>query len=702
MLRRDGRGAASVDPGSGDPAGTLEVVGRSGSELGARDAPIELHAQPAVAAPDPEPAPRGSWLARYWVLLVLLGAAVGVSVFVRHVVYPAMSWNRDEATYLWQVRALRAGQLLTTTGGIPQFVQPWLTGVRHGQFFSQYTLGWPGLMFVADLLFGSPAAAIVWGTVLAVLGTYVFTREITRDHTLALVSAALMLASPMIVTQSGVYLGYLFSLGLGLLFGAALLSGLRRNRSWLLVAAGALLGILVITRPFDAVLWALAMGGYGILTTWREWPRQFRAAALVLLGLVPFLALTLIHNHIVTGSFTQFPFTAKEPLDKFGFGYRRLMPRILGIDYTFGQAVRGSGLNAFYVPQFLAGSYLGLLVAGAGLWLRRRDRSTLLLLALVVVFPVGYFMFWGNRLASGFAYLSGPVYFIPLFVPLCIWIATALLALWRRRRGLLVILCVLLVVATVPFMYDKSAMNKGISEAQVPWEDSTASLPGKSLVIVRDSGPYLLHINPFSENSPDLDGRVLYAVDRGAGSFALLDRYPDRTAYIQRTSDPALDDALHHSDAVPPKISLLPIKVVEGGAVTLRVQVRNPTNAAAVVVVLQVDNRVDQRTLAPSVSGNGIYETEWTLAPESEVTPGDGQFPVSGQGSVVVRSGSGATTAQALTGRLAQEKFAYQVDGATMKLLEPSLRTVIQPVNGIIVQRDVGHLSTLAVDAVAS
>ena len=38
-----------------------------------------------------------------------------------------------------------------------------------------------------------------------------------------------MIASPILVVQSGVYLGYLFSLGLGLLFGASLLAGLRRD-----------------------------------------------------------------------------------------------------------------------------------------------------------------------------------------------------------------------------------------------------------------------------------------------------------------------------------------------------------------------------------------------------------------------------------------------------------------------------------------
>jgi len=131
-----------------------------------------------------------------------------MSVVVRHVVYPGLSWNRDEATYLWQVRALRAGDLLTTASATPQFFQPWLTGLRGGQFFSQYTLGWPGVMLVADVLFGSPVMSMVWGTMLAVLGTYVFTREVTRNHTLAVVTSVLMLASPMVITQSGVYLGY--------------------------------------------------------------------------------------------------------------------------------------------------------------------------------------------------------------------------------------------------------------------------------------------------------------------------------------------------------------------------------------------------------------------------------------------------------------------------------------------------------------
>jgi 4-amino-4-deoxy-L-arabinose transferase-like glycosyltransferase len=629
-------------------------------------------------------------------LLALLGLAVVVSIVVQHVVYPALSWNRDEATYLWQIRALDAGQLLTTTGGLPRFFQPWLTGVTGGQFFSQYTLGWPGVMFISDQLFGSPISSMWWGTVLAVLGTYLFVREITRNHVLSLVSAALLLTCPMIITQSGVYLGYLFSLGMGLLFGTALLAGLRRASVWLQILAGLALGLLFITRPFDAVLWAVAMGGYAVYTTWREWGRQARAAVWVFLGFLPFVVLTLVHNHTVTGSFTQFPFTAKEPLDKFGFGYRRLMPGVIGIDYTVGQAMRGSGVNASYVPQFLIGSYLGLVVAFVGFWMRRRDRSTWVLLAMMVVFPVGYFFFWGNRLASGFAFLSGPVYFIPLFVPLSVFIAAALIALWRRRPGLLVALVVVLVLATLPFLYDKSAMNHRLSAAQEPWRASSANVPANSLVFVRDSGPFLLHLNPYSLNAPDLDGPVLWSVDRGAAMFTLLDRYPDRRPYIQRTNYPLLDNSVKHPDAKVPTISLLPITVVSGPVVTLHVTARNPDHDPAVVVTLEIGDRVEQRTLEPTSPGATTYETTWRLAPSSTSATGD-TVPVSGRGLLSVSASTGASAVQAMQNRQLREQFAYRLHEGEVQVAKPPRKTVVIPESGRIVLHDVGGLTKLRV-----
>ena len=49
-------------------------------------------------------------LGRHWLLLVLTAIAIVVSIIVRHEVFAAFSWNRDEPVYLWQARLLREGQ----------------------------------------------------------------------------------------------------------------------------------------------------------------------------------------------------------------------------------------------------------------------------------------------------------------------------------------------------------------------------------------------------------------------------------------------------------------------------------------------------------------------------------------------------------------------------------------------------------------
>jgi hypothetical protein len=643
-------------------------------------------------------ASRSTWWSRYGLLVALLIATAVVSVVVRHVVYPALSWNRDEATYLWQVGALRDGQLMTTTGGLPQFFQPWLTGIRDGQFFSQYTLGWPMVMLLAEQIGGSPALSMVIGSVAAVLGAFVLVNEVTRDRALALTSAALLLASPMVITQSGVYLNYLFTLGVGLLFGAALLAGLRRSSIRLLIGAGLLLGVGFVTRPYDAALWAVAVGAYAVCTTWGAWRRQGVAVAMIAVGFTPFLVLTLVHNRIVTGSFTQFPFSAKEPLDTFGFGFRRLLPEVSGMDYTVKEAIRGTATSGSYIPQFLVGSYVGLILAGIGLWLRRRDRTTLLWLALIVVFPAGYFVFWGNRLASRFAFLSGPVYFLPLFVPLCVFIATALLAMARRRRALLVVFVLVIAVATVPFLYDKSAMNHRLSAAQEPWRHATDGLSGPSLVVVRDSGPYLLHLNPFSLNEPDLGGRVLYAVDRGAATFELLDRYPHRSPYLEQTNDPLLDNALQHPDAQVPTITVRPIRVISGSRVGLNVVMRDPTHAPVVVATLVIGNsRVEQRILRPSPEDPDVYRTSWTLVPRGAASVPNEAVRVAGRGQFSVTAATATTVGQAAVGRQLRTQFAYRIHEGVVQVLTPSRESVVTPVPGGSVEHEVGGLSTVSV-----
>ena len=247
-----------------------------------------------------------------------------------------------------------------------------------------------------------------------------------------------MLVSPIVVIQSGTYLGYLFTLGLGLLFLTAVCSGVRTGRRGRLFVAGLLIGWIFMTRPFDAVLWAV---GVVVVLAWThraEPARLLRAAVPLGLGFLPLLVATLAYNAHVTGAATQFPITAADPLDTFGFGLRRIMPTFGPADYTVVQAVRSTGKQAALLPIFLAGSYVLGGLALWGMWRARRDPRTQVLIATAIAFPLGYFFFWGMFVSSSTMPLSGPIYFIPVYPILAILGGREILRLWddpTRGRG---------------------------------------------------------------------------------------------------------------------------------------------------------------------------------------------------------------------------------------------------------------------------
>jgi hypothetical protein len=632
---------------------------------------VDARVESAATSPSEPSAQRAdpNWWQRNWILLVLVGLTVTITLLSKHLIYPAFSWNRDEATYLWQVESLRHAQIFTSDGGAPRFFWPWLSGVGPGSFFSQYTVGWPLVLLAVDEVFGSPDLAICFGAVLAVLGTYAFTIELTRNRQLALVSASLMVVSPLIVIQGGVFLPYLFSLGLGLFFATALLRGIRTHSVWMLVAAGVILGWLLLTRPFDAVLWAAPIVIYALIVYWRRWRVLFEAAFWSGVGLMPFVIITFLYNHKVTGSFTEFPITAKEPLDSFGFGLRRLMPIGDIFNYTIGSAFKSTLHNLRVAPPFIVGGWVGALLIIVGIWLRRRDRTSLALLGVAFSIPLGYFFFWGNLLSSRAAGLSAPIYFIPLFAPACVFIATVLIAAWRRRHALGVALAAVMVVAMIPPLVSKIDVNHRISAAQVPWKGVTDSIRQRALVFVENSGPYLMHLDPYSGNTPNVDGRIVFSVDRGAKDLDLIAAHPERTPYLERTTDPAWDDPVGYNDAPTPRISLIPLRVINGRSATFRVAMTNTRGAPMVVAYAGAAGHIEQRTLATDSRRGDKFTTDWSVAP----SPDAGQLGLSKRTGIVrIGFGAGRDTQDALN-HLVEQQFLYRADGATgtMQLLYP-------------------------------
>ncbi len=229
---------------------------------------------------------------------------------------------------------------------------------------------------------------------------------------------------------------------------------------------------------------------------------------------------------------------------------------------------------------------------------------------------------------------------------------------------------VVLVATTVPFLVNKLENNNAISEAQVPWRDAEAVFRGRSLVFVEDSGPYLVHLNPFSANTPDLDGRILYATDRGSENLDLIAARPRRRVYFERTNL-TTEETLNNFDLPIPTITVTEMHIQRAPALTLHVRVTNPSDDPIVVAYLKVGQRVEQRTLSTSASKGDAFETEWRVAPPEAALTMDAVPLDSPTRTVVVGAGSGVTPESALTPRQVRDRFSYRIAGTSVEMLTP-------------------------------
>lgn len=632
-----------------------------------------------------------SLLREHWPALVLAGLAALLALWARHALFPGYSWNRDEPVYLWHVDVLRAGHLRVSDGGHPELFRPWLSAHKDGLLFTQYTLGWPLVLLAAATVTGAAGSALLLGAALAVVGTYAIGLELLRDRRIATVGAALMVASPILPIQGGAYLSYLFTLGLGLLFGALLLSGLRLGHWWRPLAAGALLGWIFLTRPYDAILWGAAFGGYALLRHRARAGMLVRHLTLCGAAALPLIVATLAYNRHVTGGWLAFPITAADPMDTFGFGPRRLMPTFEVVDYDLGKALKGTAKNFFFLPWFLVGSYVGAVAALTGLWQRRRDPSTVALLLVCAVFPVGYFVFWGTHLSSLASRISGPIYLVPLYAPICLLAASVLVRWWAERRRLALALLAALLVGTVPAAVSRFDVNRDISVRQLPWRESVARVEDRAIVFVADTAPYLLYLNPFSANPPDLDGPILYAADGSPDMLDLIAERPDRTPYLQQGTVAAPDTG-PREDPADLDVVLTPVSVRSGRTLRLTVAVDAPPGAELVHLDVNVGSDTLSRTLAVD-PGSGPTTLGLVLA-----APGAaGDLTTDSRGRVSVTLGWGDTEADARVGQV-REDIVYRVAEGELEVLFPSAKLRNEVVDEERVWRRSIALDELSVD----
>lgn len=456
-------------------------------------------------------------------------------------ILPELSTNSDEGLYLLQADALASGLLAPAApGSNADAHRPWFSVARDGRYVLKYAPVHASVLAAADVISGSTRAGLGAIAAAQVLLVIALARELGASGRAAVVAGALFTTAPLVLQLDITYLSYGTSLALLLAAATATCRAHRTGSPRVALAAGVGWGLALFARPYDAVLFALALGAALALRHLRlgpgDRPPLVRLAAAALAGgVVPVLAL-LAFNRAMTGDALQLPFNLLEPSDAPGLGARRALPTDSYLDYSLGDAVGSLGRNLLLLVVWSAGGAIGGALALATL-LRRRLSGGTVVAAVLVVWAVGYALFWGSYVAAFVwegALFLGPFYFLPMVAVLAVAAGVGLDDLWEWRPaigGLAAVGMVALVAAVaVPRLADqaeRSEPRQDVSDAV----DARVRAP--ALVFVPPLyGPYLQNPLSFLRNDADLDGPIIYALDRGdAANAAVRAAHPNRAAY---------------------------------------------------------------------------------------------------------------------------------------------------------------------------
>ncbi|WP_235486676.1 glycosyltransferase family 39 protein [Frankia sp. AvcI1] len=590
---------------------------------------------------------RAAWSRPALAVAVICVCSFTASLVLQATLFRDGSGDADEAAYVLQARMLLDGHLTLDAATMEPFFRPWLTGEHDGRLFTKYLPGWPALLAASQALFGTMTVAPALVAAGWVAGTYRLARELLDDAASAVLAAALVAGSPLVVVHTALPLAYACGAATLTLASAALLRGARTGARSSLLAGGAGAGFALLLRPFDAVLVLTGVVVFALARLRRQ-PRAIPArVGWAVLGAAPFVAVLLVFCRLVTGSALRMPLSASDPLDRFGFGPRRILPSEPTFTFTRHLALRALEQTCTAAPGWLFGGVVVVGFAAVGAVLARRRAQRLLLVVTVVAVAGGYLFWWGSAFAMpGLRDGLGPHYHLAALTPILILAADGARRLWSAAAalpraavlrptaaGVVVVTMVLLTASAVPGKVDGQRWvndHNAFLAALLP-----DRFPAPAVVVVTPQVPSRYTQVPYQtlRNRPDLHGRVLYAADLGPATATLPEDVPGRALYRLRPdeiADPAAPASFYGSFTALRQVSGERIRV----HLTARLPAGSAAGAAAYVrlgaqtrifpVTPSAGDRVDPSIADPSIAGPAVIDA--TLVVTSGEPAGAGEL----------------------------------------------------------------------------
>lgn len=521
------------------------------------------------------------------------------AVVLSRTVFAHLSINNDEGIYRLQADALAHGHLFGPAPHPADAFRPWLAAIVDGHYVLKYTPVYPAVLALSAVVTGGPLLALAAVVAGAVAMTYLLAVEVLGDRREAVVAAGLFAASPLVVIQSGLLLPYLFAVLLleafvwGLVRGFARGTPTRVGSGPALLIAGAALGLALVARPFDAVLFAAPVVVGVLGRRWRE-HLTLRRVVLVAVPLAVALGGFFAFNAAATGGLLKPTFSLLEPRDALGFGDRYLYPT--DITHHFGprQAVEGITANGSLLVGWSAGGVVMVVLAAATLARRRAPAPALWLAGSAALLVAGYGFFWGPWNAAsqwGGTRFVGPFYFLPVVVPLTILASPALVGVVRRQVWAGAAVAVAMVGLTAVTLTTVIVDNSAFERNNRMLHRLVADHVDNGLVFAVLPDPFLMHPTSVVANRWSVSGPVVYAV-QGQRDLDAMSTMPGRSPWQL-----SFDGSFIFPDR-PFSARLQPLKLMTAPQVTLHLTIRPPKGATALTLTAGGTTRLYPVTVA--------------------------------------------------------------------------------------------------------
>ncbi len=463
----------------------------------------------------------------------LLAASVSWGVF------ESVPHLEDEHANYFQAKVFASGRLVNhLQEPYDAFYIPFAI-VRGGKQFIKYPPGYP-LILAVGLLIGQPWLINVLIAVLGILSCYLLGRDLFGPET-GLLAAALGALSPMFILLSGAFLSNMTTLAVLTLFAWAFLRSRKQEdphdhparRGAFALAAGGLMGLALITRPYTSAIIGLPFAILAMSDLIRRpgefFPIYLRMAFLFLLvgALLP------LFNLAVTGSPFTNPYQLWWPYDTVGFG-----PDVGRNGHTWAKVVINLKADWPIFNETVLGwpVWLGIpltwVAVGLGLVLKPWDRREWALLIPPMALIVAYMAYWAH---SGGLY--GVRYYTESLPYFWILAARALIKLsqvvWARRLMMIALPVFItwgIVAVTIP------RFTEGHNLYHISRKDAeTISASGiqNALVFVR-TRQWTDYANLSWLNAGDLENSsVIFAKDLGTEkNLLVIQEFPGRAVYL--------------------------------------------------------------------------------------------------------------------------------------------------------------------------